>query len=227
MKTLTLWNRAEMIASIGAWEWDIEHDQWNFTDGFRHIHGFPDRATLTLSDLKASAYPADLPTIEETLTAALAGQTPFASEHRTIRRDTGEVRWVQTWGEVDFDARGKPIRLSGVSQDVTERKLAELANARLAAVIESTSDAVISRDLAGNITSWNAGAETLFGYTAAEMTGTPGLQIIPPERATEYRKLVERLQRRSCATSRNSAAGEGWPSHRCLDDGFGNQRCNR
>jgi len=67
------------------------------------------------------------------------------------------------------------------SRDVTERRHAEDESARLAAIVESTEDAVIARDARGRITSWNVGAERMYGYSAAEMVGTQGDPIVPPE----------------------------------------------
>src|SRR5262249_42362788 len=76
-----------------------------------------------------------------------------------------------------------------------DRKRAEEAQARLAAIVESSDDAIVSKTLDGVITSWNAGAERLFGYTAAEAVGQPITLIIPPERHGEEPAILERLRR--------------------------------
>lgn len=66
--------------------------------------------------------------------------------------------------------------------------------ARMAAIVESSDDAIISKDLDGIIVSWNAGAERMFGYTAAEMVGYPVLRLIPPERQHEEALILERVR---------------------------------
>jgi PAS domain S-box-containing protein len=71
----------------------------------------------------------------------------------------------------------------------------EQARSRLAAIIESSDDAIIGKDLAGNITSWNQGAENIFGYTAAEMMGTPIMRLIPTDRQEEERQILTLIQR--------------------------------
>src|SRR5450432_2424556 len=80
-------------------------------------------------------------------------------------------------------------------RDITERKLAEMASNRLAAIIESSNDAIIGKDLSGIITSWNNGAEKIFGYTATEMVGTSILQLIPNGRREEEDQILERIKR--------------------------------
>jgi PAS domain S-box-containing protein len=77
------------------------------------------------------------------------------------------------------------------------RELNELhfANARLAAIVESSDDAIISKTLEGRIVSWNAAAERLFGYSAEEMIGKPITTIIPPERLPEEREILDRIRR--------------------------------
>ena len=77
------------------------------------------------------------------------------------------------------------------------RELNELhfANARLAAIVESSDDAIISKTLEGQIVSWNAAAERLFGYSAEEMIGKPITTIIPPERLPEEREILDRIRR--------------------------------
>jgi PAS domain S-box-containing protein len=82
--------------------------------------------------------------------------------------------------------------VSSAIRDITERKHAEAARARLAAIVESSQDAILSRDLEGRIWSWNAGAERLFGYSAAEVIGRD-LNLVPPDRRDEIaenRRLI-------------------------------------
>ncbi|HZO14445.1 MAG TPA: PAS domain S-box protein, partial [Polyangiaceae bacterium] len=75
----------------------------------------------------------------------------------------------------------------------TEDALSEL-QAQLAAIVESSQDAIVSKTLEGRIVSWNAGAEQLFGYTQDEVRGQPVTIIIPPERHDEERMILERLR---------------------------------
>ena|GEM_PF-526206 len=81
------------------------------------------------------------------------------------------------------------------TRDITDRKRAEEAQARLAAVVESSQDAIISKTLEGRIVSWNAGAEQIFGYRPEEVIGQPITLLIPPERQDEERLILERLSR--------------------------------
>src|ERR1700680_241327 len=66
---------------------------------------------------------------------------------------------------------------------------------RLAAIIESSDDAIVSKDLTGIITSWNRGAEQLFGYTATEAVGQSITMLIPPDRLSEETYVLERIRR--------------------------------
>jgi PAS domain S-box-containing protein len=81
------------------------------------------------------------------------------------------------------------------THDITDRKRAEEAQARLAAIVESSDDAIVSKTLDSIIRSWNAGAERLFGYTAAEAVGRSITLIIPPERLDEESMILSRLRR--------------------------------
>ncbi|MES1982895.1 MAG: EAL domain-containing protein [Pseudomonadota bacterium] len=86
-------------------------------------------------------------------------------------------------------------KLLGIIRDTTERKQAEMYSTRLAAIVESSDDAIISKDLNGVITSWNAGAELIFGYTADEMLGTPVMRLIPADRQDEENQILAKLSR--------------------------------
>jgi PAS domain S-box-containing protein len=82
-----------------------------------------------------------------------------------------------------------------VFRDITERKKAEVAQARLAAIVESSDDAILSKSLDGTILSWNAGAERIFGYSTDEAVGRSITLIIPAERLDEERDILARLRR--------------------------------
>jgi PAS domain S-box-containing protein len=80
-------------------------------------------------------------------------------------------------------------------RDVTERKFTEEMKFRLAAVVESSQDAIITKSLDGIIQTWNAGAERIFGYTASEAVGQPITMLIPSDRKAEENQILERIAR--------------------------------
>jgi PAS domain S-box-containing protein len=92
------------------------------------------------------------------------------------------------------DAAGTSIGAVLVFRDVSERKQAEEAQARLAAIVEFSDDLIISKSLEGIVRSWNGGAERLFGYTAEEMIGRSIEVLIPPERLDEEPQILRRLR---------------------------------
>jgi len=85
--------------------------------------------------------------------------------------------------------------LSVILRDITERRNVEAANLRLAAIVESSTDAIISKDLNGIIISWNQGAQQMFGYSAQEIVGHPVARLIPPGRQSEENDILERVRR--------------------------------
>jgi PAS domain S-box-containing protein len=94
-----------------------------------------------------------------------------------------------------FDENGVIIGASKIARDVTDRKRAEAELNKLAAIVESSSDAIISKDLNGIITSWNPGACSIFGYTPEEAIGKPVTMLMPPERVNEEPAILERIRR--------------------------------
>ena len=90
-------------------------------------------------------------------------------------------------------------RTAALNSEIAERKRAEARNVQLAAIVESSADAIFSKDLSGVVLSWNPGAERMFGYSEAEAVGKP-LMIVPPDRNEELDKLdLEIMQGRQIA----------------------------
>jgi PAS domain S-box-containing protein len=92
------------------------------------------------------------------------------------------------------DARGHVSGASAIARDIGEEQRLDEARARLAAIVDSSDDAIVSKTLEGVILSWNRAAERLFGYTAAEAVGQTIYIIIPPERRAEEEMVLGRLR---------------------------------
>jgi len=93
------------------------------------------------------------------------------------------------------DAKGNIVGAAKIVRDITRQKKLEEAARRLAAIVESSDDAIASKDLNGTITSWNRSAEKLFGYTAEEIIGKPVLVIIPPELHHDEDMILSKIRR--------------------------------
>jgi PAS domain S-box-containing protein len=120
--------------------------------------------------------------------------TGLANDTVLIARD-GTERPVDDCAAPMRDESGAVVGVVLVFRDVTERKRAEETQALLAAIVESSEDAIVSKTLDGIIRSWNGGAERLFGYSREEAVGQPITLIIPAERLDEERVILDRLVR--------------------------------
>jgi PAS domain S-box-containing protein len=154
------------------------------------ILGYPDRDALmgvNVVDLCIDQ------AVREQLRARLERTETVTIEAEMRRRD-GVVIWVQNDARAVRDASGRVVHFEGVIQDITQRKQAAEV-LRLAAIVESSGDAILTKTLDGIILTWNAAAERMYGYSAQEIIGRPVSILVPPDRPDEIPHILECLKR--------------------------------
>jgi PAS domain S-box-containing protein len=127
------------------------------------------------------------------LRALREGTVVGLANHTILIARDGTERFIDDSAAPIRDDSGAAVGAVLVFRDVTERRKAEEAQARLATIVDSSQDAIISKTLDGVIRSWNAGAERLFDYTAHEAIGQPITLIIPPDRRDEEYEILARI----------------------------------
>lgn len=130
----------------------------------------------------------------EAIREAIRNKSSFELEHRVLHVD-GSQGWMLTRAVPVLDDTGRIAEWFGMGCDVTARKDADLARSRLAAIVDSSTDAISAVDLDGIITAWAPGAERLYGYTIEEAVGRPISLIVPPDRRWEIPMFIERSRR--------------------------------
>ena len=161
---------------------------------YRHFRSAP-AETVGQFIYEVNNHQWDIPSLRELLDkipAQLATIEDFLVEHdfdhlgrRTMLLNARRIE----------DPLHKTGRILLAIEDITERKQAQASSARLAAIVESSDDAIVGKDLRGIVTSWNRGAEILFGYSASEMVGQSIRRLIPPERMGEEDVILAQIER--------------------------------
>ncbi len=136
-----------------------------------------------------------IPHSQGTMAIAVKTGKPARNEEAMIERPDGSRIILRVNIDPLYDINGRLCGAISVFEDVTDLKQAEQASRRLAAIVESSEDAIISENLSGIIFSWNQAAERLFGYAAKEVIGKPITLLIPPERKDEETNILELISR--------------------------------
>ena len=111
-----------------------------------------------------------------------------------IKTKDGSLRWVLIKGVLVRREHGAPVAIEGILSDITHRKKLETVQSRLAAIVSSSSEAIIGKTLDGIITDWNVGAEKLYGYPAGEVIGKPINILVPPGYPDDISALLARIR---------------------------------
>lgn len=188
---------AQEAGHIGAFDWDIRSGKLRWTEKLESIYGIrPGGFGGTSQSWRELVHPEDLLRCEGDINEARGRKDgDWQTQYRIIRADDREIRWIDASGRFLFDAQGKPVRMLGVNRDVTERRQADEAKNNLAAIVESSDDAILSKTLDGTITSWNAGAERMYGYSASEIVGQHVSILAPNDLKPELSYILERIKR--------------------------------
>lgn len=179
-------------SELGTWELNIRTGAVVYSDRFLEIMGFKKGDILTHEQLVSRIHPEDLATRNDAFEKAYDNGI-LQYEVRLLWED-GSIHWMEGKGKVFYNEAGKPAKMIGTARDITDRQAREESMARLAAIVQSSGDAIISKDLNGIIATWNAGAEEIFGYTAAEMIGQPLTKLIPADRINEESDILKKLK---------------------------------
>jgi PAS domain S-box-containing protein len=141
----------------------------------------------------ASVHPGDLSRVSETYTTAFDRREPYQVEYR-LHHHNGGYRWILVSGVPRYDTDGLFGGYVGSCVDITDRKQVEEVRMRHSAIVQSSDDAILSKDCDGVIRSWNRGAQCLFGYTEAEAIGHPITIIIPDDLRDEERAILREVR---------------------------------
>ncbi len=155
---------------------------------FTQLFGYgPDASGRALNDLIVPA--SERPKAQRFDLRLRRGETVVAEMER--RRKDGSVVPVRASAAlVQGDAEGSVFVMY---EDISDRRRADDALTQLASIVQTSEDAIVGEDLAGTVTSWNSGAERMFGYGFAEMRGKPAAVLLPPERRAELRAILDRI----------------------------------
>ncbi len=184
---------AQKMAHIGNWDWDLVTGETYWSEEIYRIYGRnPQESGATYDELLNYIHPDDREYVDNAIKKSFKGK-PSGIDYRIVLAN-GEERTVHAESEVIFDENNIPIRAKGIIQDITESKRAEEKIQTLANAVESSNDAIVTESLEGIITSWNQGAEQVYGYSAEEILGKNISIIEPANLKEEIKQSVEKTK---------------------------------
>lgn len=203
---------AQAAGNVGIFDWNMQENQITYSQQAEIIFGFKP-GQFSRASYEGSLeilHPDDRARIKNESQAAIKNHRELDLEYRIIRPDKS-VRWLSVRATCSYDSKGRPEKLLGTIMDITERKQAEQAQARIVAIVESSDDAIVSMDLSGVVQTWNKGAERLFGLSEKKIAGRSIKTIIPKDRSTEEDEILARV--------RSGKKIEHFETVRCRKDG--------
>ncbi|MBE9092571.1 PAS domain S-box protein [Tychonema sp. LEGE 07203] len=190
------WQLALQGNNDGIWEHDLQTNGHVASDRCLEILERRPEEVKDLAQYVSYIHPDDLERIQSKWQEHLYSKTShYSGEYRILCPD-GRYKWILARGRAIWDESGNPVRAVGSLTDINDRKQAEAAlrdrETRLQLILDSAKDyAIFTLDTGGHLTSWNAGAERLLGYTEAEIVGRHGRIIFTPEDSAAKKPELE------------------------------------
>ncbi len=179
----------------GYFDADLVSGKRSYSSRWWQMLGYaPDAWPLDGNHWQRLTHPDDLPRVLATIDAALCGSADRFEVPIRMRHRDGQYRSMLTRAFIGRNAQGQAVRLTGANTDLTERVRFEWEARHFQSIVESSEDAIISKSLDSVVTSWNGGAEAMFGYSAAEMIGRTITVLLPPDRLGEEERILARLR---------------------------------
>jgi two-component system, LuxR family, sensor kinase FixL len=177
---------AAEAAHLTLWEWDIVRDEIWATNERRGGSGVNSLEKLDFNRFLNSLHPDDRHGVTAAMTKAVKGDGVYESKHRVVRPN-GKTFWIAARGRVEFDKERHPIRMRGISMDITAQKHAE---EKFRLTVEASPNGIILADKDGRIVLVNSQTEKLFGYTREEIIGRSVEDLVPRRRPahSSYRR---------------------------------------
>lgn len=186
---------AQRAAGIGTWDWDIRAGEMKWSEEVAKLFGISlDRFGGTIEAFMGLVHPDDRYPIQAAIEACIEEGNEYNASHRIVLSD-GSVRWIWEIGNVIRDQKNMAVRMLGVVVDITDVRRANEERARLAEIVGASWDAIVGFTPDGVVTSWNPGAERMFGYSEKEMIGRPFSLIVPQDQAEEFSEILERMKK--------------------------------
>ena len=187
-------DRAQRLSGAGSWEWDLDTDEIIWSAQAYSIFGLaPATFRPTFPRFLERVHPEDRNLVRERVQAALDGVEHSALDHRIVLPD-GAVRVVREQAEVERDAAGRPVRITGAVLDVTRIRAREAAARRgeevLATMLRISPEAIVVTDAAARILAFSVGAEEIFGFRAEEAIGKGVDLLLPARFRRDHRRHV-------------------------------------
>jgi diguanylate cyclase (GGDEF)-like protein/PAS domain S-box-containing protein len=188
---------AQRVAHVGNWIWEIPTGKLSWSDEIYRIFGRePQQFVATYEEFLAAVHPDDRDKVSNAVNAAVYRNAPYVIDHRVVHPN-GTIRHVHERAVLRFDAAGKPVRMLGTIQDITERKQTDQAlrnsEERLRDLVRQASDGIFVADLNGRYTDVNDAGCRMLGYTREEIVGKTIIDFIPPTDAGRLWQSKEQM----------------------------------
>jgi PAS domain S-box-containing protein len=180
---------------MDTWDWQIPQNQVLWTASGSEGTGFPPDSNATMNSFYSLLHPEDLPTVQEAVARALEEGAPYQVEFRAILND--RVFWYQSKGKVSYDDTNRPIRMSGVAMDITDRKRAEQdvtkINARHQAILRAIPDTMFLQTNEGVFVDYYTRDPGFLLLSPDEFLGKNVSEVLPPDLAKRVLEAIQKV----------------------------------